>query len=270
MAPAELLTEANRVLCENNITKTRLSFFLARLNINTGVLRFINAGTPQALHGTAGSGFEMMPMRSGTVLGAHNKSIYRECIVSLQPGDRIFLYSQGVLKATNAEKVPFGAARLQDSLQNTADSVTDLIRTVQVDLRRFTGNKEQATDCTMLAVEFKGKWMQQKSFDFTGGRTAPPAAMLSDINIMLEAVLASPVAMAELEKSITDILGALSAEDSIHLNFCCNEETAEVQISYGTPQFNPMEHLPALAVDDYRYSTDPSTGSTINLTKSLA
>ena len=270
MAPAELLTEANKELCENNVTKTRLSFFLARLNINTGMLRFINAGTPQALHGTTSSDFEMMPMRSGTVLGAHNKSIYRECIVSLQPGDRIFLYSQGLLKASNAGKLPFGAARLQESLKNRTDNVTELIRAVQVDLRRFTGNKEQATDCTMLAVEYKGKWMQQKSFTLSAGATDKIAAAISDMNGMLEAVLASPVAMAELEKTITDIISALPAEDTVTLSFCCNEETAEVKICYNTPQFNPAVHLPTLTADDYRYSTDPTTGSTINLTKSLA
>ena len=270
MAPAELLTEANRELCENNVTKTRLSFFLARLNINTGVLRFINAGTPQALHGTASSDFEMMPMRSGTVLGAHNKSIYRECIVALQPGDRIFLYSQGLLKASNAEKIPFGSARLQDALKTKTDNVTELIRSVQVDLRRFTGNKEQASDCTLLAVEYKGMWMQQKNFNLKAGDTDRLATTISDINGMLEAVLASPVAIAELEKSITDIISAIPADDDITLNFCCNEETAEAKICYNTPQFNPMEHLPAITADDYRYSTDPTTGSTINLTKSLA
>jgi hypothetical protein len=180
------------------------------------------------------------------------------------------LYSQGLLKASNAGKIPFGAARLQESLKNRTDNVTELIRAVQVDLRRFTGNKEQATDCTMLAVEYKGKWMQQKSFTLSAGATDKIAAAISDMNGMLEAVLASPVAMAELEKTITDIISALPAEDTVTLSFCCNEETAEVKICYNTPQFNPAVHLPTLTADDYRYSTDPTTGSTINLTKSLA
>ena len=112
--------------------------------------------------------------------------------------------------------------------------------------------------------------MQQKNFNLKAGATDRLATTISDINGMLEAVLASPVAIAELEKSITDIISAIPADDDITLNFCCNEETAEVKICYNTPQFNPLEHLPAITTDDYSYSTDPTTGSTINLTKSLA
>lgn len=269
MPPAELLTEANKTLCENNVTKTRISFFLARLNINTGVLRFINAGTPQALRSSNGV-FEMMPMRSGTVLGAHSNSIYRECIVALEPGDRILLYSQGILKATDAAKVPFGAARLQKALAAGGDSVTDLIRSVQVELRSFTGNKEQSTDCTLLAVEFKGKWQQQKDFTVTPGDAAGLTDLTQHLNTMLESVLASPVAMAELESTLTDIISALPTDDEVNLNIRCNEEVAEVLIRYRTPDFNPLEQLPTPPPDSSIYSTDPTEGSTLKLTKSLA
>lgn len=270
MPPAELLTEANKTLCENNITKTRISFFLARLNINSGVLRFINAGTPQALRSANGAPFEMMPMRSGTVLGAHLNSIYRECVVALQPGDRILLYSQGILKATNAAKVPFGAARLQEALQQPSDNVTELIRTVQVELRSFTGHKEQSTDCTLLALEFKGKWMQQKLFNLTVGDTAALSNMTNGCNVMLESVLASPVAMAELQTALADIISALPVGSEVNMRFSCNEEDAEMILTYHTQQFNPLEHLPALPLDSSVYCTDPIEGSTLKLTKSLA
>lgn len=268
--PATLLTEANKALCENNVTKTRISFFLARLNINTGVLRFINAGTPQALRCSHRDEFTMMPMRSGTVLGAHQKSIYRECIVALQPGDRILLYSQGILKATNAAKVPFGAARLQNALKIQGDTVTDLIRTVQVELRSFTGNKEQADDGTLLAVEFKGKWQKQKTFVLQPSNAAELANMTDNINTMLESVLASPLAISELENALVNIVSALPAEDNATLRFCCNEEIAEIVISYQTQAFNPTEHLPALPLDESIYSSDSIEGSTLKLTKSLA
>lgn len=270
MPPAELLTEANKTLCENNITKTRISFFLARLNINSGVLRFINAGTPQALRSASGAPFEMMPMRSGTVLGAHQNSIYRECVVALQPGDRILLYSQGILKATNAAKLPFGAARLQEALQQPTDNVTELIRTVQVELRNFTGHKEQTTDCTLLAVEFKGKWMQQKQFTLNAGDTAALSNMANGCNAMLESVLASPVAIAELQTAVADIICALPTGSEVNLRFCCNEEEAEITLTYNIQQFNPLEHLPALPLNSGVYCTDPTEGSTLKLTKSLA
>lgn len=271
MPPAELMTEANRTLCENNVSKTRLSLFLARLNINTGMVRFINAGTPQALRSTASSGFGMLPMRSGTVLGAHNKSIYRECIVQLLPGERIFLYSQGLLKSEDSKGHRFGVAGLQQSLENPADSVTELIRNIQVDLRRFTGNKEQATDSTLLAVEYKGKWMQQKNFTLTtAAAEAEIAEMQADLTTMLESVLASPVAMTELQQALLAIISALPPGNRLSVSFFCNEETAELILRYNTEQLNPLEQLPPLPLDECRYSSAPSVGSTLNIRKSLA
>lgn len=270
LAPAELMTQTNKVLCENNITRTRLSLYLARLNINSGVLRFINAGTPQALRSTEHAGFEMLPMRSGTVLGAHTHSIYRECVIQLQPGERILLYSQGLIKASNATGAAFGMAGLQNTLQQAAENVTELIRQIQVDLRRFTGNKEQETDSTLLAVEFKGKWMQKKTYTLHPSDAEALAAMENEINCMLESVLASPVAMAELCNALTSIVSALPQESPVELMFCCNEETAEVRISYKTPKFNPLEHIPSLPLDDSVYCTDPIEGSTLKLRKSLA
>lgn len=270
LAPAELMTQANRTLCENNITKTRLSLYLARLNINSGVLRFINAGTPQALRSTENDGFAMLPMRSGTVLGAHTQSIYRECIIQLQPGERILLYSQGILKAGNATGATFGMAGLQMALHQDAENVTELIRNIQVDLRRFTGNKEQATDSTLLAVEYKGKWMQKKLYTLQSTDTEKLTALDTEMNMMLESVLASPVAIAELCNAVSSIISALTEDAPVNIQFCCNEETAEVTIHYKTHRFNPLEHLPQLPLDDSIYCTDPTAGSTLKIRKSLA
>lgn len=270
LAPAELMTQANRTLCENNITKTKLSLYLARLNINSGVLRFINAGTPQALRSTEKEGFTMLPMRSGTVLGAHAQSIYRECIIQLQPGERILLYSQGILKAGNATGAAFGMAGLQASLHHEAESVTELIRHIQVDLRRFTGNKEQATDSTLLAVEFKGKWLHKRTFALQSTDTEKLAGLDTAMNTMLESVFASPIAIAELCNAVSSIVSAIPEDAPVSIQFCCNEESAEITISYKTPRFNPLEHLPQLPLDDSIYCTDPIEGSTLKLRKALA
>ena len=270
LSPAELMTQANRTLCENNITKTKLSLYLARLNINSGVLRFINAGTPQALRSTEKEGFAMLPMRSGTVLGAHPHSIYRECIIQLQPGERILLYSQGILKAGNATGTTFGLAGLKATLLPGAENVTELIRNIQVDLRRFTGNKEQDTDSTLLAVEFKGKWMQKKAFILQSKDTEKLVELDTELNTMMEAVLASPIAIAELCNAVSSIIGALPEGDPVSIQFCCNEETAEITIQYKLARFNPLEHLPQLPLDDSIYCTDPTEGSTLKLRKSLA
>lgn len=269
-APAELMTEANKILCENNVTKTKISFFLARLNINSGVLRFVNAGPPQALRSTNNEPFTILPMRSGTVLGIHNKSVYKECIIQLQPGDKLLLYSQGVLKVTDSSNIPFGNSRLQQALQTSAENVTDLIRSIQVALRRHTGNKEQAIDSTLLGIDFKGKWLCRKNESITAGHAMQLADLMLTFTSALESVLASPVAIAELNNSISDIISALPQECNVNLTLCCNEEEAKVVINYHCTPINPLTLLPNVPIDRSDFTSDDTNGSTLTLWKSLA
>lgn len=270
LSPEEVMREANRALCENNITKTRLSLFLARLNINSGVLRFINAGTPQALHAATGQGFEMLPMRSGTVLGGYSKSLYKECIIKLEPGERILLYSRGVLKATNAAKLNFGAAGLQQSLQAQANNVAELTRNIQVAIKNFTGTKEQTEDCTLLALEFKGKWQQRQEIRLTCGAVEDETKAAEITEQVLESVLASPLSIQELTRTITDIICALPKNTEIYYKLSCNEEEAEASIRYRNVNFNPFAYLPQLPVDRQDYSYSEKEGTVLTLYKSLA
>ncbi len=269
-APAELMTEANRILCENNVTKTKISVFLARLNINSGVLRFVNAGPPQAMKSTQNEPFTILPMRSGTVMGIHNKSVYKECIIQLQPGDRLLLFSQGVLKATDSGNVPFGETRLQQTLQSPAENITDLVRTIQVALRRFTANKEQDVDCTLLGIDYKGKWMQRLHTKLAAGHAMQLAELNVQFTAALEAVFASPIAIAELNTAMSDIISALPQDCSVQVQLLCNEQEAQATISYSCTSVNPLTNLPQVAIDRSHFSTDARNGSTLTLWKSLA
>ena len=270
LTPEQMMTEANKALCENNITKTRLSLFFARLNIKSGMLRFVNAGTPQALRGSNGTSYEMLPMRSGSVLGFHNKAVYRECVIRLAPGERILLYSQGVLKATDATNTPFGAARLQSILQEATESPTEQIRKLQIELKTFTGNKEQTDDCTMLALEYKGKWMCRYENSVTTGELNELVQLTHALNTRLESVLAAPVAISELCNSISTLLSQLPAGLTANLLLLCNEEEAELTLQYNLCDFNPAENIPPQPVDHIQYSTSSDNGSTIILRKQLA
>lgn len=270
LSPAEIITKANQSLCENNITKTRISFFLARLNINSGILRFINAGTPQAYKGGAHDTFEMLPMRSGTVLAAHSQSIYRECIIQLQPGERILLYSQGALRAANATRTPYGAARLHKVLNAPADGITDLIRNVQVDIRNFTGNKEQSHDITLLAMEFKGKWLQNKDLHIVSGQEIAQQTVFEQLSAGLEAVLASPITIHEIINAVADILSALPTNTPTNIRLVCNEQEAELSVRYPLPGVNPLHNIPKLTIDFQQYTEEANGDSMITLKQSLA
>ena len=270
LTPEELMAQANTALCENNVTKTRLSLFFARLNIKSGMLRFVNAGTPQALRGRAAQAYNMLPMRSGSMLGLHPKAMYRECVIKLEEGERVLLYSQGLLKAADSSNTPFGAERLQQFLREHTESVTDLLRSLKLELRKYTGNKEQTDDCSLLCLEYKGRWAAKADLSFTVEHQAAPLDIIRQINAPLESVLAAPVAMEELAVALSSIISALPAALEVTLALRCNEDEAELTLHYAAPDVNPLGSLPKLPVDFAHFTTEPTLGSTIILRKSLA
>lgn len=81
---------------------------------------------------------------------------YREYELELKPGDFLFLYTDGVAEATNAEEQLYGTERMVDAL-NSVGNVTprELLLAVRADIDRFVGEAEQFDDITMLALQVK-------------------------------------------------------------------------------------------------------------------
>ncbi len=263
--PQELVTKANKTLCTGS-SGMRLSLFYGRLNITTGDLRFVNAGTPQALRRSPGSDYEMLAMNSGALLGAHAGASYTECRMMLTPGDRLFLYTNGVLHATDGEHTHFGAARLQEALRAPAKNISDVPIQVRTALQQFTGNMEQQSDCTMLALEFRGKWRAHAEIATTAEQYE---LLLQPLQEKLESVFAAPDDITALQNTVKEIMLALPPTTQVELQLNCNEQEAQLFIHYNQPQLNPLTNLPNLPVDKATYSTDREKSSTLKLRKTL-
>ncbi|MBQ7024697.1 MAG: SpoIIE family protein phosphatase [Akkermansia sp.] len=263
--PKNVVTRANKELCAD-ASSMRLSLFYGRLNITTGDLRFVNAGTPQALHRAAGQEYEMLSMNSGAVLGAHAGASYNECRLTLQPGDRLFLYTNGVVSAADAEHTPFGTLRLQEALRAPADSVVDVPAQVRAALQRFTGNTEQHHDISMLSLEYRGKWLSRAEVSTTA---AHPESALAALQEKLESVLAAPDDITSLHSTLAAVLATLPAECTVSMQLNCNEQEAQIILTYNMPQFNPLARLPHLPVDKATYTPDKQGCSVLKLRKSL-
>lgn len=78
-------------------------------------------------------------------------------MVTLQPGDIFFLYTDGVTEAKNPDSQLFGEARLLQAVrEHCGDTVTDLIQVVRGEVQEFAAGAPQSDDVTMLAVKFRG------------------------------------------------------------------------------------------------------------------
>ena len=127
------------------------------LDTATGTITAANAGHEYPALMQAGGAFELVKNRHGFVIGALNGVRYVEYELSLKPGTKLFLYTDGVPEAANSRNEMFGTDRMLEAL-NAEPSVAPetLLRHVQEAIDGFVLDAEQFDDITMLCVEYRG------------------------------------------------------------------------------------------------------------------
>ena len=155
----EVFTIVNRLLCESNSEEMFVTAFEGVLNLESGVLRYVNAGHEIPFVCRSGESYEPHKIRAGFVLAGMETVKYTSGELMLQPGDKIFQYTDGVTEATDSTGCLYGMERLQNVLaRNAALSPAELLPAVKADIDNFVGEAPQFDDITMLCLEYKKKW----------------------------------------------------------------------------------------------------------------
>ncbi len=154
---AQVLSLANGKLCENNDAGMFVTAWLGVLNTHTGRVSYASAGHNPPLVRHAGAGFAYHRSRAGFVLGGMEGTRYRCGELQLEPGDMIFLYTDGVTEATDSQNRLYGDERLETVLNAHPDAnVERLTGLIKRDIDLFAGDAPQFDDITMLALQYKG------------------------------------------------------------------------------------------------------------------
>ncbi|MBR5785075.1 MAG: SpoIIE family protein phosphatase [Clostridia bacterium] len=179
MAVNDIFTKANEKLCENNESGMFVTAWMGILDLNTGIVHFANAGHNPPLIKRADGSFEYLKTRAGFVLGGMEGVRYRMGEITLTPGDRLFLYTDGVPEATNTENKLYGEDRLLTFMnQNTSVKAMELLPALKADIDKFVGEAPQFDDITMLIFDYKPKEGGERMMN----RTFPAKAeSLSDV-----------------------------------------------------------------------------------------
>ena len=158
MAVNDIFTKANEKLCENNESGMFVTAWMGILDLTTGNMQFANAGhNPPVLKRRDGA-FEYLKTRAGFVLAGMEGVRYRVGELTLCPGDRLFLYTDGVPEATNAENKLYGEDRLLDFMnQNATVEATEFLPALKANIDEFVGEAPQFDDITMLMFDYKPK-----------------------------------------------------------------------------------------------------------------
>ena len=158
LSPAKILEESNNQLCEGNDAGLFVTVWLGILDLETGIITASNAGHEFPAVRQPGGKFELFQDKHGFVLAGLENSKYTDYQIKLEPGATIFVYTDGVPEATNANEELFELERLEQALNiNPNASPKDLLPIVRGEVDKFVGDAPQFDDLTMLSLKYIGK-----------------------------------------------------------------------------------------------------------------
>ena len=156
--PATALQRVNSQLCEHNVSKMFVTVWLAIIDLSTGKGISANAGHEHPCLRRADGTFELDRYPHDLVLGIIEITEFRNHPIELNPGDCVFVYTDGVPEAEKTDRDMFGLDRLLETLnQNPDASPEELIQRVHGAVDEFAGDAEQFDDITMLCLEYLGR-----------------------------------------------------------------------------------------------------------------
>ncbi len=156
-SPKEVMQSVNDQICKNNREQMFVTVWFGILDVVTGVVTAANAGHEYPIIRKPDGSFEVYKDKHGFILGGMADTKYREYSFLMEPGSRLFLYTDGVTEATDANGKMFGTDRLLSALNAVGDaSPEDVLHGVRSAIGDFVKDAEQFDDLTMLCVEYRG------------------------------------------------------------------------------------------------------------------
>ncbi|MGB9633233.1 MAG: PP2C family protein-serine/threonine phosphatase, partial [Chloroflexaceae bacterium] len=152
--PAEVLQRANRLILADSRAGLFVTTFYAVLEPRTGGLTYANGGHNYPLLYETATG-QVRPLRAqGVVLGIVPDPRFEQMALTLNPGDVLLLYTDGVTEAMNGERELFGDDRLAAVLRaNAHHGPQEIINAVLAAVGDFAGGQSQADDITMVVIK---------------------------------------------------------------------------------------------------------------------
>lgn len=158
ITPGEILTRLNRELSQGNEACMFATIFCGVLNTTTGEIFYTNGGHNYPFILREGSEATWLEGSRGIVVGGVENATYETGRVILQPGDSVFLYTDGVTEAMNEKEELFSDNRLRRTITLLqGHSPQEVISGVAEEIARFSRDRPQADDIAMMMIRFCGK-----------------------------------------------------------------------------------------------------------------
>ncbi len=156
-SPARILTDTNNSICSNNRMEMFVTVWLGILEISTGKLTAANAGHEYPVIKHSDGKYEIFKDKHGFVVGGMSGINYKEYDVHLEPGSKLFLYTDGVPEATDKDNNMFGTENMLKALnRDTSLAPKETLGNMKQAVEGFVKDAEQFDDLTMLCMEYLG------------------------------------------------------------------------------------------------------------------
>lgn len=156
--PGEILTRVNKELSSDNDSGMFVTIFLGILNALTGEVTFANGGHNPPLLIRRDEGVSFINSPPGLVVGALDDFVYSTDSLILRKGDAVFMYTDGVTEAMNAQSELFSEERLVECLSGLRDKpIKAIVSGVDDCVQAYVKEEPQSDDITILLVEYRGK-----------------------------------------------------------------------------------------------------------------
>ncbi len=156
-SPAKVLSSVNDQICQNNREQMFVSVWLGVLDLRTGVITAANAGHEFPIVKQPGEHFEVLRDKHGFVIGGMEGLRYKDYSLTLQPGAKLFLFTDGVPEASKPDNVLFGLDRTVEALRAAEDGTPEqILAAVNKAIDGFIGSARQFDDLTMVCLHYFG------------------------------------------------------------------------------------------------------------------
>lgn len=243
----DAINYVNEQLMIDNEAFLFITAFFGVVNIKENTLNYVNAGHEKPLI-NRGNGYEYLEVEPNVPLGISEFN-FVEGTLSLSDNDTLFMYTDGVSEAKDANDDLFDYERILNIL-NTNSKQPDLIlnNTILEEIEKFSKDHEQDDDICMLTFKYKPSIITitnevselEKVKNFVNKKISfiENEDKISEINIIVDELVSN------------SIYYAYETQGEIDISICYDDENIYLHfIDKGTP-FNPFEHINAKSLEE--------------------
>lgn len=183
-SPSQILKEVNASIFKGNKKSMFVTCFLAILDKRTGKVVFANAGHNPPIVGS-NKNYRFLKINPGFILGCFEQSFVKDEEITLQPGESLTLYTDGITEAENMKNEFFGSERLLDVFnKHDYTCVIELHHSIKDVISEFVKDAPQSDDITFLTMKYHGSnySYKEKQFDAKNENVPEVLSFISDFS----------------------------------------------------------------------------------------